>query len=131
MEIHGSLKHTLNREKLAKNALQAAVDSADNIVSGICNAIIKAEQNTVIPAKVDESELAKLRKYVDCQISKDKELLAQHQKLLNGMLENHRIELAKHLRNSEGIWLSDRWVKVLFTVYVICVSIMVFWLYYT
>ena len=47
--------------------------------------------------------LEKLKKYVDSQISKDKELLTHHQKVLEQMMENHRTELAKHLHNNEGI----------------------------
>lgn len=48
--IHGSLKHTQQRERKAFDVLLAVKDSADNIVDGICNAIVKAEQNTIIPA---------------------------------------------------------------------------------
>lgn len=127
LDIHSSLRNTLNRENMAKKALQAAADSADNVVSGICNAIVKAEQNTIIPAKVEESELAKLKKYVDAQISKDKELLTHHQKVLEQMMENHRTELAKKLRNNEGVWLSDRWMKIIFGVYTSCMLAVALW----
>ena len=127
LDIHSSLRNTLNRENMAKKALQAAADSADNVVSSICKAIAKAEQNTVIPAKVEESELAKLKKYEDSQISKDKELLTHHQKVLEQMMENHRTELAKHLRNNEGIWLSDRWMKIIFGVYTSCMLAVALW----
>ena len=48
-DIHGSLKHTVQRERTAFNALVAAKDSADNIVDGISRAIVKAEQNTCHP----------------------------------------------------------------------------------
>ena len=41
-DIHGSLKHTVQRERTAFNALLAAKDSADNIVDGINHAILKA-----------------------------------------------------------------------------------------
>lgn len=130
LDIHGSLRHTLYRENLAKKALQAAADSADNAVSGICNAIVKAERNTIIPAKVDESELAKLKKYVDSQIAKDKELLAKHQKVLERMLESHRTELAKHLRNNEGIWLSDLWMKILLGVHTFFLLVVALWAFF-
>ena len=50
--IHGSLKHTAQRERTAFNALLAAKGSADNIVDGISNAIVKAEQHTIIRATV-------------------------------------------------------------------------------
>lgn len=127
LDIHSSLRNTLNRENMAKKALQAAADSADNVVSGICKAIAKAEQNTVIPAKVEESELAKLNKYVDSQISKDKDLLTHHKKVLEQMMENHRTELSKHLRNNEGVWLSDRWMKIIFGVYTSCMLAVALW----
>lgn len=127
LDIHSSLRNTLNRENMAKKALQAAADSADNVVSGICKAIAKAEQNTVIPAKVEESELAKLNKYVDSQISKDKELLTHHKKVLEQMMENHMTELSKHLRNNEGVWLSDRWMKIIFGVYTSCMLAVALW----
>ena len=58
--IHGSLKHTVQRERAAFNALVAAKDSADNIVGGISRAIVKAEQHTVIRTKIDTDELAKV-----------------------------------------------------------------------
>lgn len=130
LDIHSSLRNTLSRENMAKKALQAAADSADNVVSGICNAIVKAERDTVIPAKVDESELAKLKMYVDSQISKEKELLAQHQKVLEQMMENHRTELAKHLRKSEGIWLSDRWFTIMIIVQLLSYLAMAIWILY-
>ena len=55
--IHGSLKHTVQRERTAFNALVAAKDSADNIVNGINRAIVKwrkcinAQSNTSRPKK--------------------------------------------------------------------------------
>ena len=41
-------------------ALKTATDSADNIISGICRAIVKAEQNIVFRAKISTDELAKV-----------------------------------------------------------------------
>lgn len=57
--IHGSLKHTVQRERTAFNALVAAKDSADNIVNGINRAIVKAEQHTVIRAEIGTDEMEK------------------------------------------------------------------------
>ena len=96
--IHGSLKHTVQRERMAFNALLAAKDSANNIVNGISNAIVTAEKNTVIHAKIDDSELAKVNQCSANHIKAEKKLLEEHSK-----------ELAKHLQNNEGIWLSTRW----------------------
>lgn len=114
--IHGSLMHTAKRERAAFNALNAAKDSADNIVNGICNAIVKAERHTVIQAKISTDELAKVNQCTVKHIKAGKELL-----------ENHGNMLAKHLRNNEGIWLSDRWFKTLFAVQLIGYLAVVLW----
>lgn len=117
--VHGSLMRTAQRERTAFNALNAAKDSADNIVNGINNAIVKAEQNTVIPAKISTDELAKVNQCSTNHIKAEEELL-----------ENHRTKLAKHLRNSEGIWLSNRWFTILLFVYGFCIFVIILWSYY-
>lgn len=89
--------HTAKRERAAFTVLNAAKDSADNIVSGICNAIVKAEQQTVIQAHVSRDELEKISQ---CS--------ANHIKAEEELLESHRNRIAKHLRDNEGIWLSNR-----------------------
>ncbi len=116
--IHGSLMHIAKRERSAFNALSAAKDSADNIVSGICNAIVKAERHTVIQAKIGTDELAKINQ---CS--------AKHIKAEEEILERHRNKLAKHLRNIEGVWLSDRWMSILLVVHAICVFAAILWVY--
>ncbi len=117
--IHGSLMNTAKRERTAYTALNAAKDSADNIVTGICNAIVKAEKNTVIQAKVGTEELAKV-----------KQCTANHIKAEEELLETHRNKLAKHLRNSEGIWLSDFWMKVLLGVHAFCMLVVLLWAFF-
>lgn len=102
--IHGNLKHTVQRERTAFNALVAAKDSADNIVNGINRAIVKAEQHTVIRATVCTEELAKVH-----------HCTADHIKTEEELLERHRNKMAKRLQSNEGIWLSTYW----FTFFVI------------
>ena len=114
--IHGSLMHTAKRERAAFMALNAAKDSADNIVDGICNAIVKVEKNTVIQAKIDTEELDKVNQST-----------AKHIKAEEELLEKHRNKLAKHLRNCEGIWLSDRWFTILLVVQFLGYLAVVLW----
>lgn len=115
-DIHGSLKHTVQRERAAFKALEAAKESADNVVDGISNAIVKAEQNIVIRAKVDNSELAKVNQCSANHIKTEKKLLEEHSK-----------ELAKHLQKNEGIWLSNRWLTILIVVCGLCYLVIVLW----
>lgn len=88
--IHGSLKHTAQRERTAFNALLAAKGSADNIVDGISNAIVKAEQHTIIRAKIGTEELAKVHQCTADHIKAEKELLEEHSKKLAKHLQNKR-----------------------------------------
>lgn len=115
-DIHGSLKHTVQRERAAFNALVAAKDSVDNIVDGINRAIVKAERHTVIHAKVDDSELAKVNQCTVNHIKAEKQLL-----------DEHRNKLAKHLQNNEGIWLSNRWLIFVVIVMVISYLAVILW----
>ncbi|MBO5181297.1 MAG: hypothetical protein J6B92_05340 [Paraprevotella sp.] len=114
--MHGSLMHTAKRERAAFNALDAAKDSAENIVNGICNAIVKAERHTVIQAKIGTDELAKVNQCSAAHIKAEEELL-----------EKHRTNLAKHLRDNEGIWLSNRWLTILLVVQFLCYLAVALW----
>lgn len=114
--IHGSMMHTAKRERAAFNALLAAKDSADNIVDGICNAIVKAERHTVIQATVGTDELAKVNQCSAAHIKAEEELL-----------ESHRNKLARHLRDNEGVWLSNRWFTILLVVQFIWFIAVVLW----
>lgn len=114
--IHGSLKHTVQREQAAFKALEAAKGSADNIVDGISNAIVKAERNTVIHAKISTDELAKVHQCTADHIKAEEELLKKHCK-----------KMAKRLQSNEGIWLSNRWLMFTIIAHVICYIAIILW----
>ena len=114
--IHGSLMHTAKRERAAFTALNAVKDSADNIVNGICNAIVKAERHTVIQATVGTDELEKVSQCSAAHIKAEEELL-----------ERHRNKLARHLRNNEGVWRPDPSVWILFAVQLLCYLAVALW----
>lgn len=114
--IHGSLMHTAKRERAAFNALNAAKDSADNIVNGICNAIVKAERHTVIQATIGTDELEKVNQCSAAHIKAEEELL-----------ERHRNKLARLLRDNEGVWLSDRWLIFMSVAQIVCYLAVVAW----
>mgnify|MGYP003222492406 CR=1 FL=1 len=116
--IHGSLRHTLQRERTAFKVLLATKDSADNIVNGICNAIVKAEQHTVIRATIGTDELAKVH-----------QCTAEHIKAEERLLEKYSIKMAKRLQSNEGIWLSNRWLIFMMTTLIICFIAIILWAY--
>lgn len=114
--IHGSLKHTVQRERAAFNTLLAAKDSADNIVDGISRAIVKAEQHTVIRATIGTDELAKVH-----------QCTARHIKAEEELLERHRNKMAKRLQSNEGIWLSTRWLIFVVIVWAVSYLAVILW----
>lgn len=114
--IHESLRHTLQRERTAFNALTAAKDSAENIVDGICNAIVKAEQHTVIKAEVSTAELEKINQWSAAHIKAEEEIWTRQSK-----------KLVRCLSKNEGIWLSSRWLIFMIIVQAVSYFAVIFW----
>ena len=111
-DVRLELEAATRKMEEATLALKTATDSADNIISGICRAIVKAEQNIVIRAKISTDELAKVHQCTARYIKAEEELL-----------ERHSDKMAKHLQNNEGIWLSTPWlIWLIFTLVVLAIS---------
>ena len=111
-----TLETVTRKMEEATIALQTATNSADNIVSGICRAIVKAEQNTVIHAKISTDELAKVHQCTARNIKAEEELL-----------ERHRNKMAKRLQSNEGIWLSNRWLIFVVIVWAVSYFAVILW----
>ena len=97
-------------------ALKTATDSADSIISGICRAIVKAEQNIVIRAKISTDELTKVHQFT-----------ARHIKAEEELLEKHYNKMAKRLQSNEGIWLSNRWLIFVVIVWAVSYLAVILW----
>ena len=52
LKIHQDLQDAIKAERDAAMILRNAIDSSGNIINGICNAIVKAEQNTQFKATI-------------------------------------------------------------------------------
>ena len=104
-----ALETATRKMEEATLVLKTATDSADNIVSGICRAIVKAEQNIVIHAKIGTDELAKVH-----------QCTAKHIKAEEELLEKYSNKMTKHLQNNEGVWLSTPWL--IFTLIALAIS---------
>ena len=116
--IHGSLKHTVQRERAAFKALEAAKESADNIVDGSQQRHCQGLSG--IPLSMLRLMTSELAKVNQCS--------ANHIKAEKKLLEEHSKELAKHLqKNNEGIWLSSGWLKFTTIVLAICSLVVILW----
>ena len=74
----------IGAECKAEGALKAAAESCDNVVVGICKAIVDAEQNTVFKAEIPPECLTQLRQLLEDCIAKERQLLEEHRALQGG-----------------------------------------------
>lgn len=129
-ETRNSLMEAIKAASNVEMALKAATASSDNIVGGICNAIVDAEQNTVFKATIVPEHLIQLEKLVDDSIIKETKILEKHRALQTKQFEEQESNLKKILRQNEGIWLSDFWTKFLFIFFLVYSSIVALWAYW-
>ena len=84
LKIHRDLLDAIKAEGEAAVILQEAISSSNNIINGIYNAIVKAEQNTQFKATIKSEHLAQLQ-----------QLLNQAIETWKNMLKNHRLQSPK------------------------------------
>ena len=113
LKIHQDLQDAIKAEGEAAMVLQEAISSSDNIVNGICNAIVKAKQNTQFKATIKSEHLAQLQQLLNQAIETWKNMLENHRSEQAKMLTEHESNMRKILRRNEGVWFSDFWMKVL------------------
>jgi hypothetical protein len=113
-EVNVLMKKTIGVINEAKESnitiskgLHAANASAENAISGICTAIVKAE-NTPIKAKLDDESLRQLNELHDNWLEKEKLMLEEHLKQQEKLWQEKSSRFADIVRNNEGVWLSQR-----------------------
>ncbi len=113
LKIHQDLQDAIKAEGEATVVLQEAISSSNNIINGICNAIVKAEQNTRFKATIKSEHLAQLQQLLNQTIETWKTMLENHRSEQAKMLTEHGFNMRKILGRNEGVWFSDFWMKVL------------------
>ena len=96
-----------------EGALKAIAGSCENIVNGICNAIVKAERDTKFKTTLTPEQLVKLRQLIDHSVESWISVLANHRSEQTRLITEHEANMRKILRRNEGVWYSDFWMKVL------------------
>lgn len=88
-------------------ALVAAQESTDNIVGGVCNAIVKAEQIN-LKVGINDEGLTLLNERNNTAIAAFKQALDEHEKRINVLFTHQQKEL-KRIRNiEEGAYFNGR-----------------------
>ena len=101
-------------------ALNAAVKSSENIVNGICSAIIRAENTTITVtlSPEDKSVLSSHRKAI---IEEERKLLENHLQEIKKLFESHQQATRKYLKSESGFFLTG-WISKY--------SLITFWVLY-
>ncbi len=87
--------------------LNAAALSADNAITGICNAIVQAQQ-TPVKTRLDDEGLKQLTDNHGQWLEQEKQMLADQYKQQETLWRKQSHRLTDIVRNNEGVWLSQR-----------------------
>ena len=101
--IKGAKESSVTTQK----GLDAATKSADNAISGICAAIVKAE-NTPIKAKLDDESLKQLQGLHTQWLGQEEQKLADHNQQQEAIWQKQSQRLTDIVKNNEGVWISTR-----------------------
>lgn len=113
VKIHQDLQDAIKAERDAAMILKAAIDSSDNIINSICNAIVKAKRNTQFKTTIKSEHLAQLQELLNQAIKTWKTVLENQRSEQVKILTEHESKMRNLLRRNEGVWSSDFWMKVL------------------
>ena len=102
-----SINEAMANGAIVLKGLNAATASADNIINGICNAIVKA-QNFIIRVGINDEGLQQLDERNTKVINSLSELLNNHRAKVAVLLENQRKELADITGRTEGVHFSKK-----------------------
>ena len=89
------------------NGLNAATLSAENAITGICNAIVKAQQ-TPVKTRLDDESLKQLHDTHAQWLGQEEKKLADHKKQQKANWQKHSQRLTDIIKNNEGVWISTR-----------------------
>lgn len=113
IKFNEDLEKAIAAECRIEGALKAAAGSCENIVNGICNAIVKAERDTKFKTTITPDQLAKLKQLIDHSIENWISVLTNHRAEQAKLIAEHESNMRKILRRNEGVWFSDFWTKIL------------------
>ena len=121
-----------NNVKIQKG-INAAALSADNILTRICAAIVKAE-NTTIKARLDDESLRKLHDMHTQWLGQEEQKLADHNKQQETIWQKQSQRLTDIVKNNEGVWISTKLFYIVGTISFLStftvLMYVVLWVYY-
>lgn len=126
--VECNLTEKIAELKQTTAALNAAIDRMESIVSNF-NASIQEMQAKKIGAQVHPQTLKSLNNIcTNFVVEVGRQLMAHRDKQLY-LQEEHETRIACMLEKSKGIWLSDKWVKILFVCFLLYNVLVIFYVH--
>ena len=115
---------TLEKATMALNetiaALKSATNNSANIVTGINNAIVKAQEKTEYKVSIAQEDMELLMKNSQAVLATDEIVMKQHFEKQAQAMEAHERRVSSILSRNQGFWVSDFWAKVFCWVILAC-----------
>lgn len=108
---------TLNE---AITALKSATNNSANIVTGINNAIINAQEKTEYKVSIAQEDMELLMKNSQAVLATDEIVMKRHFEKQAQAMETHERKISSILNRNQGFWVSDFWAKVFCWVILLC-----------
>ena len=90
-----------------QKGLNAATLSAENVITGICNAIVKAQQ-TPVKTVLDDESMKQLHDMHAQWLSQEEQKLADHDKQQEANWQKQSQRLTNIVKSNEGVWISTK-----------------------
>ena len=124
LQVEHSLTEKITELKQAATILNAVIARMENIVADFNNSI-QEMQAKKIDAQVHPQTLKSLNNIcTDFVVEIGRQLMAHRDKQLE-LQKEHEQRITRMFEKSKGIWLSDKWVKVLFIFFLLYTTIVI------
>ena len=125
-QLERSLTENIAELKQTTAALNAAIDRVESIVSKF-NSSVQEMQTKKIGAQVHPQTLKSLNNIcTNFVVEVGRQLMAHRDKQLE-LQKEHEKRIACMLEKNEGVWLSNRWFKILTIVMTFCYFVVLLW----
>ena len=102
-----AIKEAKESSVTTQKGLNAATQSAENAITGICGAIVQAQQ-TPVKTRLDDESLKQLHNLHNQWMEQEKQMLADQHKQQEVLWRKQSHRLTDIVRNNEGVWLSAK-----------------------
>ena len=102
-----AIKEAKESSVTTQKGLNAATQSAENAITGICGAIVQAQQAPV-KTRLDDESLKQLHDSHTQWLGQEKQTLDDHHKQQEESWQKHSQRLTNIVKNNEGVWISTK-----------------------